>query len=252
MSRIWKENMPVPQNRIEAELTKNPKLTRAEAEEEARNSIESEIREDLKTYTSQRIYTIEARKEGDSSIYVFTNSEGIESFLSQSEYNKFLNKNKELKKALGKNGENLKNGVPFELKDLSSEANPKGDKRIAFERNQDEIDSAISRILAPPAKGKAATVPSEEAAKIKEFEKSITRARGEISEPIRIMMGEYLDSNINFFKSMSKAGSLLAKAKVESNLLEQDDGALFSKKEVKGWKKIQIRICWLGWNVCKS
>jgi len=169
---------------------------------------------------------------------VFTNSEGIESFLSQSEYNKFLNKNKELKKALGKNGENLKNGVPFELKDLSSEANPKGDKRIAFERNQDEIDSAISRILAPPAKGKAATVPSEEAAKIKEFEKSITRARGEISEPIRIMMGEYLDSNINFFKSMSKAGSLLAKAKVESNLLEQDDGALFSKKEVKGWKKI--------------
>ena len=239
----WKNKMVVPQSHIR-KIQEEQGLTKEEAEASARQRIiedvynvltESLAKQGVKSATfnaNKNSVTLKNEKGSEVEVSMRT-LDNWQSTMSKENKNKIANLKKKI--AEQKKKEEYK-PIPTDFS-IPSEATTK------FKTQPYQVDDYIRNEIFSTTKEPVTAESAAENLKLKEWEKAVLKGRKDIPESIRILMGQYLTADINYVKSMAKAGMLSAKAKMESQILEEGEGTLVYREQPRGREGVDwVRI----------
>ena len=239
----WKNKMVVPQSHIR-KIQEEQGLTKEEAEASARQRIiedvynvltESLAKQGVKSATfnaNKNSVTLKNEKgsEVEVSMRTLNNWRSTMSEENQKKVDKLKKKIAEQKKTK-------------EYKPIPTDFSIPSEATTKFKTQPYQVDDYIRNEIFSTTKEPVTAESAAENLKLKEWEKAVLKGRKDIPESIRILMGQYLSADINYVKSMAKAGMLTAKAKMESQILEEGEGTLVYREQPRGREGVDwVRI----------
>ena len=180
-----------------------------------------------KKYEDKSIKSIKFSKVKDGISYVFTNNAGLRS-------KPVLIKDIDQLKGIfhGNTRNKIKELIESDLKEGTYDlTTPTGAQNlINFRVTTEQINDVIIKsivgddgIVSKIALGR----PMDDMG-IGSLETSVLKKRGEIEEPIRVLLGEFVDPRVNFMNSVFKMASLLEKGKFENDLFKAGRNTFFT------------------------